>query len=342
MPQFFSSSLTCIVGVVFATVSCMYLTVDSPALRIPLPKFRFPPTTLTRNQTSAVGKHFTVSVDLLEKFAQQHPCAVSYMWQKRVLAVADVLVLALRSRKLTFWMAYGTLLGAAREGEMIAHDHDIDFGMWMKDVAEVKKLLSDETWRPSGLRGLAHVQWMAGDTQVRFTPKERDGKEQFVEIFFATQSGAMANSPSYCYRKKVKCFGVKEEDNLRASGCDVRGLVCDRECICFPVGVIGSPNSSSKSASATDRSVNSTMTTFLFERRKWPAPARTYDYLRWSYGKNWRAPGKPSSSRCAKSRDSWRDPATKPLVGTEVVVCMWFVVCLVLLVRWRTNLSLWS
>lgn len=45
-------------------------------------------------------------------------------------------VLALRETGLPFWADYGTLLGLVREGRVLPHDGDFDFGLWDGNDAE--------------------------------------------------------------------------------------------------------------------------------------------------------------------------------------------------------------
>lgn len=47
------------------------------------------------------------------------------------------------SAKLRFFLVYGTLLGAVREGDFIAHDSDVDVGMYSQDKNKFLPLLFD-------------------------------------------------------------------------------------------------------------------------------------------------------------------------------------------------------
>lgn len=56
------------------------------------------------------------------------------------LRVLGVLAGLLDAHEATWWVDYGTLLGAAREGHMIAHDSDVDLGVMSEDFAGVVNL----------------------------------------------------------------------------------------------------------------------------------------------------------------------------------------------------------
>lgn len=43
------------------------------------------------------------------------------------------------NNKIKFWLMYGTLLGAEREGDFIDHDTDTDLGMFFSDINKIKE-----------------------------------------------------------------------------------------------------------------------------------------------------------------------------------------------------------
>jgi len=49
----------------------------------------------------------------------------------------------LEKYSITFWLDCGTLLGAIRDGKMISWDHDIDIGMWFKDINKINEAMEE-------------------------------------------------------------------------------------------------------------------------------------------------------------------------------------------------------
>ena len=57
---------------------------------------------------------------------------------------------------IVFWLSEGTALGARRDGTFIAHDDDVDIGIWVEDYTKFKKqalhLLKEEKFTLDGCR----------------------------------------------------------------------------------------------------------------------------------------------------------------------------------------------
>ena len=48
-----------------------------------------------------------------------------------------------KQNNITFWLEFGTLLGAYREHDFIKHDCDVDFGAFLSDARKIRKVLLD-------------------------------------------------------------------------------------------------------------------------------------------------------------------------------------------------------
>lgn len=59
---------------------------------------------------------------------------------KNLKTIKDIL----DKKNLTFWLAFGTLLGAVRNKDFISYDDDIDFFMYEEDLLPEYKLLKEE------------------------------------------------------------------------------------------------------------------------------------------------------------------------------------------------------
>ena len=44
---------------------------------------------------------------------------------------------------IVFWLDCGTLLGAIRDGKLISWDHDLDVGMWYKDITKINEAIKE-------------------------------------------------------------------------------------------------------------------------------------------------------------------------------------------------------
>lgn len=67
-------------------------------------------------------------------------------YQTDLLQMLPYLVNLLETNNVKYWLDWGTLLGAVRDGKMIPWDFDIDLGIFDDDVAKVLALRV-ETWK---------------------------------------------------------------------------------------------------------------------------------------------------------------------------------------------------
>lgn len=59
--------------------------------------------------------------------------------KKRLFNTVDIL----EKNNIKYWLDFGTLLGAFREGKIIEHDYDVDIGILHKDLEKVKELRTE-------------------------------------------------------------------------------------------------------------------------------------------------------------------------------------------------------
>ena len=71
-------------------------------------------------------------------------CRASPTWQNAVKAMALRTSRVFRKNNIPYFTDGGTMLGCAREKDMIAHDTDIDLAVWQKDAPRIKRLLEEE------------------------------------------------------------------------------------------------------------------------------------------------------------------------------------------------------
>ena len=59
--------------------------------------------------------------------------------KKRLFNTVDIL----EKNNIKYWLDFGTLLGAFREGKIIEHDYDVDIGILHKDLEKVRILRTE-------------------------------------------------------------------------------------------------------------------------------------------------------------------------------------------------------
>ena len=114
-----------------------------------------------------------------------------------------------------FWLDYGSLLGAVREGGIIPHDYDIDIGVWGKDQKVIRKIILEEDtgftfdWQYcdwSGKYNMWNIDSLRFGNQI---------SELKLDIYYfekykkGTMSGPLVyteSEASYWKEKKGKCF----------------------------------------------------------------------------------------------------------------------------------------
>jgi len=68
-------------------------------------------------------------------------CNYPKCYQKHLLQILQELDILLRAHGISYWLAYGTLLGALRTGSFIPWDEDIDIGVRDTDIEKVAQLI---------------------------------------------------------------------------------------------------------------------------------------------------------------------------------------------------------
>jgi hypothetical protein len=97
---------------------------------------------------------------------------------------------AMKSKNLNYWIDFGTLLGAVREKDFIAHDVDIDIGMYHDDYTkEIEVALQNHGFK----KKYEHI--MLNDTiEGRLDTYEYLGIE--IDIFFFIK---MSDTKAFCF-----------------------------------------------------------------------------------------------------------------------------------------------
>jgi len=86
------------------------------------------------------------------------------------------------------WLEFGTLLGVIRDGKLIAHDTDLDFGVWLKDSSDA----IPEAMVKAGFKKVHRIE-IDGGTYGLEESYEFNGVK--VDLFFFTKT----NTGMYCH-----------------------------------------------------------------------------------------------------------------------------------------------
>ena len=84
----------------------------------------------------------------------------------------------MRQKGIRFWVDSGTLLGLVRDGKLLAHDHDIDMGMWADDRSLLEDSLPEV--QKNGYRVLSR-SYRGQVYRYLFIPK-RDSNRLLVDL----------------------------------------------------------------------------------------------------------------------------------------------------------------
>lgn len=162
--------------------------------------------------------------------------------------------------KITFWLDYGALFGAYRDGKLISWDKDTDIGIY-KDQFSILLVsmhkLSEKGFRIIYTPHLNSLQFIRGETQIDII----------------------------VYEKKGPVYECKWGLHLTFLGKILHGIatrlngLCSKYCKRILVSRI--PEKYFNNFAALE-----------FMDTLWPVPWHTKDYLKLHYGKDWRIPKK--------------------------------------------------
>jgi len=69
------------------------------------------------------------------------------LFKEEGLSLLTQFVECMASADIVYWLEFGTLLGAYRDGKFIPNDFDIDVGVWLKDAKRINKVLVQNGFR---------------------------------------------------------------------------------------------------------------------------------------------------------------------------------------------------
>jgi phosphorylcholine metabolism protein LicD len=109
-------------------------------------------------------------------------------------------MVAMNANHYTYWLEFGTLLGAVREGQMIPHDKDLDVAMHIHDWDPHM----EDALRRQGFRLIKRARLMTGE----LTQETYKYKTARIDIFYAHRKG-----------KKIVMYDYETMDGLSPHEC---------------------------------------------------------------------------------------------------------------------------
>ena len=156
---------------------------------------------------------------------------------------------------IVYWLDFGTLLGAVRENDFIAHDIDIDFGcMYNKDV--VKKI--EEIFTKNNIK--KYREFTVDDQIVEQT---YEYKGLAFDIFYYSTDGVEKWSYGFTYENSKLDKKIYENRDISTGLEGVRYI--------SPIGGVE---------------------TMIFKNNEYYVPKNTHEYLKLNYGENYMTPNK--------------------------------------------------
>ena len=112
--------------------------------------------------------------------------------------LTEVLTL-LHQHQVAYWLDSGTLLGLKREGQLMAHDMDIDISVWGAEEAKIKKMIP--LFRQAGYQ-IYSASYRGKVFKYTFTPNH--AKARIIDIDLFQESQGHACCPMYYFNLNTK------------------------------------------------------------------------------------------------------------------------------------------
>jgi len=202
------------------------------------------------------------------------------MDKKKAIRVLKHLKRTFEKHNIEYWLDYGTLLGAVREGKFISWDKDIDISVWYKDAAKIS--YARKFFNESNIE--FEIYWTGSHYGVR----DAKTKEHYICLLFTVIYG------DYCFNgytvapmrniiqmlttsKMFKDMPYETKEKLIGFS----WAIVNRFHLYRPGGLRCSPR----------RHVEK-LSTISFYDEEFKIPSDVETYLVWLYGDNWQIPDK--------------------------------------------------
>lgn len=100
--------------------------------------------------------------------------------------------------EIEFWLTYGTLLGAIRDGRIFEWDHDVDLSMWVEDRGKLFSAL-EEFGRRYHVAFVAEVNPLNQIIQLKIQPFNKESSTQ-IDIYLWQESKEKYINPTKMYK----------------------------------------------------------------------------------------------------------------------------------------------